>query len=84
MNVTLPDSLRPWVESQAAMAGHSSVDGYLEAMLVEQRNRMRREIDRLLLEGLESGEPEEVNEQFWKERRQEAKEIVQKLAKKNA
>lgn len=84
MNVTLPESLRPWVESQAALAGHASVDGYLEAMLVEQRNRMRREIDQLLLEGLESGEPEEVNDAFWNDRRREAAEMVQKLAKEHA
>lgn len=29
------------------------------------------DLERLLLEGLESGEPEEVNEEWWNQRRQE-------------
>ncbi len=81
MNVTLPEGLREWVETQAQLGGHPSVDCYVETVLRDERERTRKEIDQLLLEGVESGEPVEVNEIFWAARRRHLEECVNNHAK---
>ena len=84
MNVTLPDSLRNWIETQATMTGHSSADGYVETVLRAEQTRLHREIDSKLLAGLASGEPIEVNEAFWAERRRVLQERLANHKKESA
>ena len=69
MNVSLPDSLQGWIDTQVRLGGHASVDLYLEKLLREEQTRWRREIDQKLIEGLESGEPANIDGAFWEERR---------------
>lgn len=69
MNVSLPDSMREWLETQAQIRGHSSPDGYVLELLREERQRVQHEIDQQLIEGLESGDPIEIDTEFWAERR---------------
>ena len=45
---------------------------------------VRHEIDRKLLEGLTSGEPIEVNESFWADRRRVLAERLNQQAKESA
>ena len=39
MNLTLPDSLKAFVESQAARKGYGSPNDYLEALILEDQTR---------------------------------------------
>ncbi len=84
MNVTLPDSMREWIETQAQMYGHSSPDGYVTELLREERQRLQSDIDQKLIEGLDSGDPVEINDEFWAERQRILAERVKHHAKESA
>jgi antitoxin ParD1/3/4 len=67
--IILPDSLKTFVEEQAAKEGFPSVSEYLEALVREvQKRKARKELEDQLLEGLHSGgEDLTVDDQFWEE-----------------
>jgi antitoxin ParD1/3/4 len=83
MNVTLPDSFREWIEAQSRLGGYDNIDGYVESVLRDERDRIRHDVDQKLLAGLESGDPIEVNEAFWAERRRVLKERTRQHAKES-
>ena len=67
--IILPDSLKTFVEEQAAKEGFPSASEYLEALVREvQKRKARKELEDQLLEGLHSGgEDLTVDDQFWEE-----------------
>ena len=72
LNISLPQSLKDFVEHRVKEVGCSTPSEYLRTLVREDRKRRAQEkLEALLLEGLNSGEPVEVNEGFWKEMRQE-------------
>ena len=65
MNVSLPESLREFAEKRAS-EGYSSVSEYFRDLLRRDRKQAAQaRLEELLLEGLDSGEPVEVNDEFW-------------------
>ncbi|WP_435015489.1 ribbon-helix-helix domain-containing protein [Tundrisphaera sp. TA3] len=70
LTVILPESLKPLIETSVAEGGYASIADYLRA-LVEEDHRRKEELhlEKLLLEGLNSGEGRLVTEEFWEERR---------------
>ena len=55
LQVTLPDSLKEFVESQAAAGGYDSIDNYLQAVLRAVQKRLAWDkVETLVLEGLQS------------------------------
>jgi antitoxin ParD1/3/4 len=84
MNVSLPDSLRDWIETQTRVGGHADVNHYVEQVLRAEQERIHHEIERKLIEGLESGEPIEVNAAFWAERRRVLEDCLRNHAKESA
>jgi toxin ParE1/3/4 len=66
LNVSLPGDFKPFLDAEAAARGFDSVDDYVcflvtDAMLRKHRDR----VEKLILEGLNSGEPIEVTPEFW-------------------
>jgi antitoxin ParD1/3/4 len=75
LEISLPDDMRAFVESQAAREGHESVGEYIRALIREaQRRRARQELEAKLLEGLESGPDVEMTREDWASLRAEALE----------
>jgi antitoxin ParD1/3/4 len=72
VNISLPEPLKQFVDSQIASGRYGSVSEYIRALIRddEKRNAGRR-LDALLVEGPES-EESELTEQDFKEIRQEA------------
>lgn len=68
MQVTLPESLEPFIQERLSVGGYESVSQYIQELIEADLNRER--IESLLIEGIESGPPIEVNEEFWAEMRQ--------------
>ncbi len=65
LQLTLPESMRTFVEEQAAKGGHGSADEYLRTLIREaQQREAKQRLEAMLLEGLE-GEPIEVDDEFW-------------------
>jgi len=65
LQLSLPESMRAFVEEQAAKGGHGSADEYLRTLIREaQQREAKQRLEAMLLEGLE-GEPIEVDDEFW-------------------
>ena len=78
MNVSLPESLRKFAEERAAK-GYSSVSEYFRELIREDQKRLAKErLERLLLEGLDSGEPVPVTPEYWEKLRARVREQTKK------
>ncbi len=72
INLTLPDSLRAFVESQVTRKGFGSPNDYLEALIREdQRKAENDEIEGKLLEALRGGPATPVTTESWQAIKQE-------------
>jgi antitoxin ParD1/3/4 len=66
VTISLPDSLREFVEQQVERRGYGNVSEYFRTLLREAQERdSERRLEELLLVGLESGECLEANPPFW-------------------
>jgi len=71
MNIALPESMKAFVQKRAAEGNFSSVGEYvLDLIRADQQRRHEERLDELLLEGLASGEPIEVDEAYWQAKRE--------------
>jgi antitoxin ParD1/3/4 len=69
MNISLPDSLRSFIEEKIAQGGYSTVSEYIRQLVREDQKRSSQErLESLLLEGLDSGNPVEATEEWWKQK----------------
>ncbi len=68
MNVSLPDTLKEYVEAQVSYGHYGTTSEYLRELIREDKKRKAQErLEALLLEGLESGDSVAVTPDFWKE-----------------
>jgi antitoxin ParD1/3/4 len=75
LNISLPETLREFIETQAAQDGYSTASEYVCALVKEaQKQRARKKVEDLLLEGLNSGESAEMTAQEWADIRREVHE----------
>lgn len=66
LNISLPEPLRAFVDSQVAEGRYASPDEYIQQLIREDAKRKTREkVDALLIEGLSSGEPVPVTPEYW-------------------
>ena len=83
MNVSLPESLRRYAEKRAAM-GYSSVSEYFRELLRLDRKRAAEEkLEKLLLEGLDSGPSIEADDEFWDNLRTQVADRVKKARRED-
>ncbi|MBI4584321.1 MAG: type II toxin-antitoxin system ParD family antitoxin [Planctomycetes bacterium] len=79
LNVSLPENMRKWIEARVAEGRFSSASEYLRSLVREDQKRTADEqLEKLLLEGLESTSTEMTPED-WKEIR---REVGARVAKK--
>lgn len=70
INISLPESMKVFVEEQVAQGGYGSVSEYLQELITQdQKRKMQEHIEELLIAGLESGDAIEVNDQWWQQKR---------------
>jgi antitoxin ParD1/3/4 len=70
INISLPESMREFVEQQVAQGGYGTVSEYLLALVRDAQKRTAQErLEALLLEGLESGPATEMTDDDWDEMR---------------
>ena len=78
VTISLPESLKEFVDVQVATKGYGNVSEYFRSLLREaQQKEADARLEALLLEGLASGDPIPVTKQFWTELRAEAVRRVQ-------
>ena len=67
MNVSLPDTLKEYVEERENADGYGTASEYMRELIREDKKRKAQErLESLLLEGLESGDPVPVTPDLWK------------------
>lgn len=72
LNISLPESLREYVDAKVAQGAYETPSDYIRQLIHEDQSRAdRQRIDALLIEGLESGEPIEINDQWWEKKEAE-------------
>ena len=64
---SIPEDLQTFIEGQVIKNGFHSTDDYLRNLL--DREREREQLEVILVEGLESGKPMEVNDDWWEQKR---------------
>lgn len=70
LNVSLPKSLKEHVERQVREGGYSTPSEYVRELLREDRKQKAgQELEALLLEGLQSGEPVTADSAYWEKKR---------------
>ena len=66
MNISLPETLKSYVEEQVTSGGYGTASEYLRELIREDKKRKARErLESFLLEGLDSGGPVPVTPDFW-------------------
>jgi antitoxin ParD1/3/4 len=70
LNISLPKTLREYIETQVREGDFSTPSEYLRSLIREdQKRKAVGRIEALLLDGLASGEPSEVDQAFWDKKR---------------
>ena len=80
MTIEISDSLRDWIEFQTQVGGHKDSADFVEKLLRKQQ-QARQRIDDALREGLNSGEPVEVDDAYWAERYRKLDLVLAKVKK---
>ena|SRR5262249_55266710 len=67
MSISLPDSMKEFIEAQAAKKGFGTVSEYVRSVIreVQERQAERERIDGLLIEGLDSGPAAPMTRTDW-------------------
>ena len=81
LNISLPDSMRAFIDEQIAQGGYSTASEYIRDLIRQaQKQTAQERLDSLLLEGLESGESIEVTDEWWQEKRDRLIQLRRKQA----
>ena len=70
LNISLPESMRAYIEEKVAEGGYSTASEYIrELVRADQKRAAQDKLEALLLEGLDSGEAIELHEQWWQRKK---------------
>ena len=70
LNISLPQSLKDYLEAQAERGGYGTPSEYVRELLQQdQARRTEQRLEELLLEGLNSGDAMEVTPEYWERKR---------------
>lgn len=84
VTISLPESLRTFIEEQIAVKGYGNVSEYFRTLLREARAKEEDErLEALLIEGLTSGKDIRLSKEFWSELKAEAAELARKHKQKS-
>jgi antitoxin ParD1/3/4 len=82
MNIALPESMKHYVQERVVEGGYSSVSEYVRELIrADQKRADEQRIDALLIEGLGSGEPIPVKNEYWAEKKRKLTERLGKAMK---
>ena len=70
LNISVPESMEAFINEQIVQGGYNDANEYILNLLrQEQEQSQAAQVEALLLEGLESGKPIEVTEDWWERKR---------------
>lgn len=69
LNISLPESMQAFIDEQVAKGGYSTASEYIHHLIQQdQKQAAQMKLEAMLLEGLDSGEPIEVTDKWWKKK----------------
>jgi antitoxin ParD1/3/4 len=72
ITVELPDELAIQIQSQIAQREFNNLGEYVVYLFQQEQSQLRStELEKMLLEGLDSGELIEITDQWWEQKRRE-------------
>ena len=70
VNISVPDSMRDFINEQVVKGGYNTTSEYIEHLIGQEVAKVTQaQLETLLLEGLDSGEPIEITEEWWEQKR---------------
>lgn len=76
LNISLPDSMRAFIDEQIAQGGYSTASEYIRDLIRQaQKQAAQEKLDNMLLEGLASGEPIEVTDEWWQKKQERLNQL---------
>jgi antitoxin ParD1/3/4 len=85
MNISLPESMREWIEERVATEGYGTASEYLRALVREDQKRTaREELERKLADALDSGEATEMTQADWAQIRSAVRERLKAKSNERA
>ena len=70
LNISVAEDLQDFINEQIQTKGYSNLSEYINYLIQKDREKQAEKyLEELLLEGLESPEFIEVNDQWWEEKR---------------
>jgi antitoxin ParD1/3/4 len=77
LNISLPESMRVYVEEQVASGGYGTASEYIRSLIrSDQKRQATLHLEAMLLEGLNSGTATPMTEQDWASIRAKVQEKV--------
>ena len=85
MNISLPDPMKEFVEKEVSTGSYGSVSEYIRALVREaQERKVNEKLERLLIEGMNSGEGKAITPEFLSELQKSVSARVAAHKKKHA
>jgi antitoxin ParD1/3/4 len=79
VNISLPDSMRDFINEQVAKCGYSTTSEYIRHLIRQDLEKVAQaRLETLLLEGLDSGEAIEITDEWWQQKRTQLLERLRK------
>jgi antitoxin ParD1/3/4 len=70
LNISLPDAMRAFIDEEIARGEYSTASEYIRRLIRDDQKRVAEDrLERLLQEGLESGEPVEISDESWQRKK---------------
>jgi len=77
VTISMPESLKDFIDQEVQTKGYGNVSEYVRGLLRDaQVKEADARLESLLLEGLASGEDIAINEDFWRDLKADAKQIL--------
>ena len=77
LTISLPDSLKEFIEREVQTKGYGNVSEYVRGLLRDAQNKEAdARLEAMLIEGLTAGEDIPLSPEFWSELRQDAAKIL--------
>lgn len=81
VNISLPDQMKDYIEERIRQGGYSTTSEYFRDLVRDDQRRIAQDrLEALLLEGLDSGAPIEVTDEYLSQKRDA---LIARLAKRS-
>lgn len=66
LNISLPESMRSFIEDQTRRGGYGTASEYLRTLIRDAQKRQAEDhLENMLLEGMVSGKPIDITPKYW-------------------